>query len=1501
MYFTTKCVKARICTLCKVDKAILSTVFIALFFGAFLFTQSYAQAQEADNSVPLESAPSQEAAQDFDISIEDMQANRAAILPDSALHVFKRFGHAITEAVTFDPVAKAELRLEHANDTLAETKQMIEEKGMENVNARSVAKSIERYEAKLGQVATQVDDIRAKREINQESVNAFLNDFINKQLTQQKVLDNIVEEVIEVKEDGAAEGVEVNIEIEQIMATVEDVKSDVLYSFTEVLSEVENSADDMANRLSDVMDAQVGSDFKYLKNLEILEELAEKVPETAKQAIQMAKENTIKKFEVRINTLPPAVRAEKFQNYVEHATVDETRLVTLLDELKQSQGIPVDILEKLEEAKEIAVRKFEEKLEFIDDFAVSQRYFDRFDTTGVDGLIAMEEFKNRMSAESKIGARMEQAHTQSVDAFKKMFNDVDSQYQAERFQMLTTEMMANPNPKTFKLLMQLEEEVGADPTKRAFIDQTEQAMKNQFETRFRREGDKFMNRITSLDPNDIGILENIDFGSEFNGRFVEKNTEHFQNFMRDVEEPEHFDRFRERFFDAPEFVINEIKDKDTGFQDAMMHKMREVEEQRAEKEREIERSKLDYEEREIHFQIDRVQRQKEDEFWNKLNEIPWDDFDARKRLWEEKIDEQYSLAEEKFNEQKRIFDARLANDPFCDDTCRQIQTQFMEQEMRHEKERMADDLVRERNNIEREKIQHQRENPLFDKCYSDEECEAYCRENKQEPGCEWIVYEPEPYVDPSIIDCPMGEFWNGRYCEFDPYHEKPDTLIKCPDLSSQMPMACPAGQHREIARDENGCDFFGDCMFEGGWNNCPRHYEPVCGMDNITHDNDCLANFAGAGIQYYGECEVDIYQECAWGEFWVIEFNKCIKDTDYVPSTRGECDYGWGWTGEYCARDSSVTGTCASSCDTSCYGSTFCMYDNMGCAIGCSPECADNHYYDTAQARCIQSYQEPTAYCGDNICTSAEGEDSYSCEIDCGAPVITPIATTTPDNIATTTPDDVSSTSQCSAERDFFCPTECAAGSDYDCCEDQAGKCWFSGEGCYDCGSTTADCSATSDNICPDNCAAGSDYDCCVYSDKCWENGACNTCSYCGDGACDASETEYSCASDCASSTTLCSEKGITAKTCTSTELCVGEIVPASDTAYCCLGSCTSSGCVSHMVDGPDFVEATKGITGISTDYCINRTTIGDYYCQYLGSPPYTEFEARLKEQNCIDYGDNYICDPTNVTCEANTPVCGDAICDYTETETSCPDDCYVAPTCASNQYNSYTTSTDCNFSECADGCEVDSDGCPNACVPPANSITITSPSASDQLTKGSTYNISWQYSGWEDSQYVHIDVASGSGGFTLFSQNDEILISSGSVSWTIGDKWPNLEARDDWYLRVFAVPIGWTEGVDYDKSDLFSIVEDIAYECTDTDAGKDYYTKGNANSSKSGVDGRVDCCKAQSTTYLGDPEAGIGPGGGPCTDGPYLYEAYCESGNHVPQLEVYECPSGSCSNGVCL
>jgi len=86
---------------------------------------------------------------------------------------------------------------------------------------------------------------------------------------------------------------------------------------------------------------------------------------------------------------------------------------------------------------------------------------------------------------------------------------------------------------------------------------------------------------------------------------------------------------------------------------------------------------------------------------------------------------------------------------------------------------------------------------------------------------------------------------------------------------------------------------------------------------------------------------------------------------------------------------------------------------------------------------------------------------------------------------------------------------------------------------------------------------------------------------------------------------------------------------------------------------------------------------------------------------------------------------------------------------------------------------------------------------------------------------------------------------------------------------------------------------------CTDTDGGTDYYEYGRSYSTDTSIEGRIDCCKMNYSTNMGDSVNHIGPGGGSCvSEGPYLYEAICKDG--VPSTVVYKCPN-ACRNGVCI
>ena len=918
---------------------------ILILFSGFLFFNGIVLAEEAPDSAPAltqdadsiakekESVP-QEVLQDLEVSIEDLGADKASILPDSKLHIFKRIGWKMSEALTFDPIKDAQLKLKHANQQLAETKQLIDKKGIENIDPKIVSNSINNFENKLKKVKNTKKALKNVNSDKTKEVDKFLDEITDKQLKQQKMLDNIGKQAMDIAKKTDSNN------MESLIGQVHETKEQALDDFTEMIVQVDEQGDAIAKRIENAMAKESGSSFKPLKHLEFLDAVYNKVPETAKQAIQKAKTNAIEQFEKRINEMPETMRTEKLQSYIKNTTGDETRLFSLLDEIKNSPTLPSDVLAKIEKVKEIVVQRFENKMQRVSAPDIKQKFLNGFNTNDAVGLIALEEFKNRMNQDTEEFRLIEQEHEKSAKAFREKFSDAKSQEQVKLFEKLSKEMLENPSPKTFKLLNELEQEVRQDPEKQAFLDQMEQEMQGKMQDRFNREGDKFMDRMTTLDPNDINFLEKMDFSPEFEGKFIDRNAQHFKDYMQDIHEPEEFDRFQERFFNVPDFVVDEIKRYDGEFEDTMQFKMRKMEEIKAEQERNIARSTLDYEEREMHHQLDRLQQKKEQEFWEKFDNIPWDDFNARQKMWQEKIKNSQDMAEQKFNERKNIFQKRLELDPWCDESCQKIQYQFIEQDYRHEKERLADDLVRERNRMELEKARHKQENPLYEKCKDGQDCEKYCKNNPGIKGCEWVMPEPgqkqcdapawwdfgrQECVHPKEIapDCAKGHYWDmeAKTCVRDPYWEPPKKFKECgPDM---------------FWNEEEGY--------------CKRKkIEPYCGDGNCNKNEDKWS------------CSKDCGPSCPKNEY-----------NNYTGETM--CNYDKCASG--CKNDSQ-------GCPNECYEDVKDLCDKGPKMCESEAECrARDGYYWCRDAKC---YREPCAvetFCGNGICEQDETDNN--CASDC--------------------------------------------------------------------------------------------------------------------------------------------------------------------------------------------------------------------------------------------------------------------------------------------------------------------------------------------------------------------------------------------------------------------------------------------------------------------------------------------------------------------------------------
>jgi len=131
---------------------------------------------------------------------------------------------------------------------------------------------------------------------------------------------------------------------------------------------LEDRKEKITEKLDKILEMQKGSRFKEFKNLEVLKNLEEKVPEEAKEAMRKAQENCLKRLQGDLEKMSPEDQ-EKFKKYTEKISGEKEKHLEILENLKSEiKAVPetpkvLELKEKLEEGKIKAIEKIEEKLE----------------------------------------------------------------------------------------------------------------------------------------------------------------------------------------------------------------------------------------------------------------------------------------------------------------------------------------------------------------------------------------------------------------------------------------------------------------------------------------------------------------------------------------------------------------------------------------------------------------------------------------------------------------------------------------------------------------------------------------------------------------------------------------------------------------------------------------------------------------------------------------------------------------------------------------------------------------------------------------------------------------------------------------------------------------------------------------------------------------------------------------------------------------------------------
>lgn len=282
---------------------------------------------------------------DENVQPEDLGVGNPTILPDSPFYFLKNWGRGIRSAFAFNPVAKSELKEKFANEKLMELKKMVEQ----NKNAEVLKKAAENYQKEVGRVKEQVGKIKEKAKENPE-VDKFLNKFISQQILHQKLLQKLETQVPS-----------------QVLEKIKEARETHLDGFQNVMLKLEDRKEVLTEKLDKILEEQKGSEFKEFKNLEVLKNLEEKVPEQAKEAIQKARENALKRLQENVSGMSSTTQTE-FNGYIEKISGDKEKHLEILEDVKAGiramQARPtapgtLQLQEKLDEGKSGILEKID--------------------------------------------------------------------------------------------------------------------------------------------------------------------------------------------------------------------------------------------------------------------------------------------------------------------------------------------------------------------------------------------------------------------------------------------------------------------------------------------------------------------------------------------------------------------------------------------------------------------------------------------------------------------------------------------------------------------------------------------------------------------------------------------------------------------------------------------------------------------------------------------------------------------------------------------------------------------------------------------------------------------------------------------------------------------------------------------------------------------------------------------------------------------------------------
>ena len=266
-----------------------------------------------------------------EITAKDLGVENPGILPTSPFYFFKSITRNIKRVFTVDPVKKAELELNIANQQAAEIKKL-EEVAPERVNA--ISRATANYQENVERLKTSLDNLR------ENSQNPNIDKLVEKLADQSIKHQQLFDELKSKFED--------NDELKQRIESAQEKISETAAKIPEKFDNPEM----FRERMEKILKARPEGVVNELKRIEIIDRIADKIPVEQREGIEAIKEGLMKEFGDKIEKLPEIQRGEILKpEFFEMIPGDAGQRVKILEEIKSKVG-SLEIRGKIMEAGE---------------------------------------------------------------------------------------------------------------------------------------------------------------------------------------------------------------------------------------------------------------------------------------------------------------------------------------------------------------------------------------------------------------------------------------------------------------------------------------------------------------------------------------------------------------------------------------------------------------------------------------------------------------------------------------------------------------------------------------------------------------------------------------------------------------------------------------------------------------------------------------------------------------------------------------------------------------------------------------------------------------------------------------------------------------------------------------------------------------------------------------------------------------------------------------------